>query len=296
MFSYIINKYFIVVMSLKAKKKDIQCLNCGCLGHTSKVCNSPTTSYGVVCFKLVNDDIKYLMIQRKDSLCYVEFVRGNYKIGNKNYITRLFERMTIKEKQFLLNNKFEKIWRDLWSDNRKNNNLMKSTKLKYDMLKTGYNILMKDKTTSFFSLSIVVENTSNSSKSKSFEQEWEFPKGRRKLGESDVDCAVREFSEESNIKENDIHLIDRTKAFEEIYVSMNKIRYRNVLYLGRYMKKNNINHYDKNNLNQSKEVRDVKWFTQDVVHEKIKDRNKEKAEMFHIANDAVKKYILKQNV
>ena len=36
------------------------------------------------------------------------------------------------------------------------------------------------------------------------EKDWGFPKGRRNLRESDYDCALREFEEETDIKETNI--------------------------------------------------------------------------------------------
>ena len=43
-----------------------------------------------------------------------------------------------------------------------------------------------------------------------FEQEWSFPKGRRNFNEFDLDCAIREFEEETNLKENNITKDDGT--------------------------------------------------------------------------------------
>ena len=63
-------------------KKHIFCANCGCIGHVYKSCNHPVISYGIICYTLFYDmeaNIvypKYLMVQRKDSLSYVEFIRG----------------------------------------------------------------------------------------------------------------------------------------------------------------------------------------------------------------------------
>jgi len=59
--------------------KVIYCNNCGKRGHISKYCNIPITSYGVLLF-VDNDIPKITMIQRKDSLCYIEIIRGKYDI------------------------------------------------------------------------------------------------------------------------------------------------------------------------------------------------------------------------
>ena len=42
------------------------------------------------------------MIQRKDSLCYTEFLRGKYNINNDRYITKLINLMTGDEKNRIL--------------------------------------------------------------------------------------------------------------------------------------------------------------------------------------------------
>ena len=274
------------------KKKDIQCLNCGLFGHTSRLCNSPTTSYGVICFRLIDGEIKYLMIQRKDSLCYVEFVRGNYQIGNKKYITKMFERMTKEEHTYLRSNSFDTIWKELWNDSKKKSNMMKNTKSKFNMLSTGYNILQKDNVPIPMSLDIVVDNSSCLK-----EQEWEFPKGRRKLGEKDHHCALREFCEESNLYYKDVLMTDVSKYYEEVYLSINKVRYRNIFFIGKYTNPSeNECHFDETNSVQTKEVRDVKWLSYDEICDKLQARNKEKYEMFKIVHDAVKKNIKKKQV
>ena len=53
------------------------CNNCGKLGHISKNCDKPITSYGVILYNIDENNVhKIIMINRKDSLCYIEFIRG----------------------------------------------------------------------------------------------------------------------------------------------------------------------------------------------------------------------------
>ena len=56
------------------------CNNCGKKGHLYKECKLPVTSCGNIVFRLDKDEPEILMIQRKDSLCYIDFIRGKYDI------------------------------------------------------------------------------------------------------------------------------------------------------------------------------------------------------------------------
>ena len=93
------------------------CNNCGKIGHVYNQCSKSITSSGIIGFNKGDDDddeIKYLMICRKDSLGYVEFIRGKYPLYNKNYIQNLINEMTIQEKASLLTKTFDELWKDLW--------------------------------------------------------------------------------------------------------------------------------------------------------------------------------------
>ena len=50
-----------------------------------------------------------------------------------------------------------------------------------------------------------IDNIVNESDNQWYEPEWGIPKGRRHFKESDVDCSIREFSEETLINPNDIN-------------------------------------------------------------------------------------------
>ena len=64
---------------------------------------------------LLDENIKYLFISRKHSMCYVVFIRGKYDLDNIEYITNTIQLMTIKEKENLLEKSFDELWIDLWS-------------------------------------------------------------------------------------------------------------------------------------------------------------------------------------
>ena len=50
----------------------VYCNNCGNEGHLYRQCRLPVLSYGIIC---INSENKILMIRRKDSLSYLEFLR-----------------------------------------------------------------------------------------------------------------------------------------------------------------------------------------------------------------------------
>ena len=227
------------------------------------------------------------MIQRKDTLSYVEFVRGNYNIQNKKYIIYLFQHMTKEERSFINENCFDNVWNNLWVDNHRYNSFYKSTKEKFNLLKNGYYVTNKETNSKLlFTMDYII----NEFPSLYTEQEWEFPKGRRKIGEKDFQCAVREFCEESGIRPNELAFIDSNKYFEEVYLSTNKQRYRTLFYVAKYSgKPHNRPLFNRTDINQTKEVRDVKWLPAEIVHDKLKIRSSEKGEMFKLVNDYITK-------
>ncbi len=130
----------------KLNDKVINCSNCGCKGHSYRYCNEPIQSLGVIVFKVddsltkeyswdsireadksvlidtVEDDnfnnIEFLMIRRRDSLGYVEFLRGRYSLSDLPFIINIFEEMTIDEKVKIMTEEFEKLWCDMWLINQ----------------------------------------------------------------------------------------------------------------------------------------------------------------------------------
>ena len=88
------------------------CNNCGKSGHLYHQCKIPITSIGIIVFRPSSNGIQYLMIRRKDSLGYVDFMRGRYPIHNKEYLMNIINEMTLEEKNKLLNIILEDLWRE----------------------------------------------------------------------------------------------------------------------------------------------------------------------------------------
>ena len=92
----------------------IICNNCNKIGHISSECIAPTTSYGIIIFKTENKISKLLLINRKDSLCYIDFIRGKYDIDNIKYIQILIDKFSNTEKENIILYDFETLWKKLW--------------------------------------------------------------------------------------------------------------------------------------------------------------------------------------
>ena len=90
---------------------NIYCRNCGKRGHKYKECQNPRLSYGII---LYNDYNQITMIERKDSISFLEFIRGKYPLEDNNYIQLLFNRMSISEREKVKNGTFQELWNGLW--------------------------------------------------------------------------------------------------------------------------------------------------------------------------------------
>jgi 8-oxo-dGTP pyrophosphatase MutT (NUDIX family) len=62
-------------------------------------------------------------------------------------------------------------------------------------------------------------------------EEWGFPKGRRNKFESEEECALREFKEESGYNDEDIKIIHEIEPLCEDFTGTNGIEYRHVYYV-----------------------------------------------------------------
>ena len=100
-------------------RKYMFCNNCGKQGHLFHRCKKPISSIGIIAFrksKRYDKKFEYLMICRKDSLGYVDFMRGKYPLHSEFYIQNIIDEMTSDEKQDLLKHDFKTLWNNLWGN------------------------------------------------------------------------------------------------------------------------------------------------------------------------------------
>ena len=258
------------------------CRNCGINGHLYKDCIHPIMSFGIVCYQIDDiNNLKNLMIQRKDSLSFMEFIRGKYNTSDVTYIKQLISSMTYNEKHLLMRKQFDDIWNYAWYQNNASNIKHTSeyteSKYKFDYLNTN-NVIQSI----ISNMICMVEQ----------EQEWGFPKGRRKLKESDIDCAVREFCEETRLAKGDIEINDNIVPFEEIFYGTNNVLYKHTYYLAKIKNKNTSIEVDQSCIEQIREVRALQWFDYDEVIKHINSHNVERHQIIEKINDILVKNVV----
>lgn len=228
---------------LKKEKIEIESIN---QDDQVNIINSDQLSL----FYKLKEGIKFLIIRRKHTLGYIEFIRGRYKIDNIDGIIYLFQQMTKEEIDNINKNSFKKLWNNLWSNNSSINNYENEyiqSKNKFDKLKNNQ---------TFLDFSFYINNVSPLWK----HSEWCFPKGRRNYMEDNKECACREFKEETCIEKKSFKIIDNFKPLEENLIGTNGIKYRHIYYFSIVNKEIKVS-IDENNKQQSSEIGDIGWYT-----------------------------------
>jgi 8-oxo-dGTP pyrophosphatase MutT (NUDIX family) len=247
---------------------DCFCNNCGKYGHILNQCKMPITSNGVVVFR-INPKTKkreYLMIRRKDTLGYMDFMRGKFPIYQKNYIMNMLMQMTVDEK-----NKIRLRIKD------------GSMKEKIQILVNGV-VSHSDK----YDLCTLLDESDNYGIWT--EPEWGFPKGRRNSQEKDYECALREFSEETGYPISILNNIRNIVPFDEIFIGSNYKSYRHKYYLMYMSYKDSLCMKSF----QKSEVSSMEWKTLDECMNSIRSYNLEKKKILNNIDYCLEKTILSQ--
>lgn len=265
------------------------CNNCGKPGHIYNQCKIPITSIGIIAFRHnnISKEIEYLMIRRKDTLGYIDFMRGKYLIQNKYYLINMLKQMTMEEKESLKCGDFDKLWYNLWGNKSmllKYKNEEYSSKEKYNLLYNG--VLIKN---DLINLNQLIDESNQYTIW--IEPEWGFPKGRRNYQEKDYDCAVREFCEETGFKQSILKNIQNILPYEEIFTGSNYKSYKHKYYL-MY-----IHYYDSTipSSYETSEVSKIEWKNFDNCMDSIRSYNLEKKRLISNINNCLQKYTILQS-
>lgn len=289
------------------------CNNCGKQGHLFNQCLLPIISFGVIVFKNNKSTNKreYLMIRRKDSFGFIDFVRSKYSLNHLHHLRKSIDEMSNDEKYIVQMASFDNLNKCLHGDFVEKQRLLstlldmgfredhasreeeerefyaekamdfqdipkeitlsilKSTadenneRAKFESIKKG--ILVKDTL-------ITLESLVQESNTQWEETEWEFPKGRKMINETELMCALREFEEETGIASSQIEIIDNLVPIEEIFLGSNNKPYKHKYFVG-FVSENN--EFDMTQFQKS-EVSKLEWKTLTQCRQSIRNYHKMK--------------------
>lgn len=265
---------------MNKKNSSNYCNNCGKTGHIFHNCKLPITSLGVIAFRSNKGIIEYLMIRRKETLGYIDFMRGKYQLNDRDYIINMIKQMTNDEKKSIIEDEFDELWKRIWGDEGYNNKY----KMEETTSKGKFNILKYGGIGLEYSLRDLIQETED----KWLEPEWGFPKGRRNYQEKDYECAVREFCEETGYDINAIEPMINIMPYEEIFTGSNYKSYKHKYFL-MYMKPAETKDTDGY---QKSEVSKMEWGTLDNCLSKIRDYNLEKKDIINKVDICLEKLML----
>jgi 8-oxo-dGTP pyrophosphatase MutT (NUDIX family) len=259
------------------------CNNCGKPGHLYHQCKLPITSYGVIAVRVNKSGAyEYLMIRRRDTLGYIDFMRGKYSVYNKDYVMNMIKQMTDLEKTKLKTLEFSELWLGLWGTEALSNQYKSEESISRDKLASlRAGIIVKNEVKTISDM-IDESNTYETWT----EPEWGFPKGRRNYQEKDYDCALREFQEETGYSYKKLHNIVNILPYEEIFTGSNYKSYKHKYFVC-FMEYEDT---DKEVIYEPTEVSKMEWKRFDDCIASIRSYNLEKIQLITNIHNTLLKY------
>jgi len=259
-----------------------QCNNCGKQGHSFHHCKLPITSYGIILFTPSSQGLNFLMIRRKDSFGYIDFMRGKYSPYNIEQLQNTINEMSDVEKLRIKENSFDYLWKHMWGSSQSNQFRGEESVSckKFDLITKG--VIINNKR---HRLADMIDKSPTNWQ----ETEWEFPKGRRNNQERDIDCALREFEEETGFSKESIQIIENVLPFEEIFIGSNYRSYKHKYFLACIkptMDLNSMSNF------QTSEVSKLEWKSYEDCIKSIRPYNLEKKKIITNIYNLLQEYRL----
>jgi 8-oxo-dGTP pyrophosphatase MutT (NUDIX family) len=279
------------------KNRVSTCCNCGIQGHHYKYCTEPITSYGIIAFRIpdarynqsyeisngtgtyLSTPLEYLMVQRRDSIGFIELLRAKYKLTDIGYIQEQIDGTTDVERTALLTKSFDELWTSLWGGSTLPEN--KQYRQEYEVAKQKFETLVEGYTYNGYtiSLQILIQGATQTHQT----PEWGFPKGRRNVNETNYKCAIREFMEETGLRASDIHMLENIEPITEVFCGNNNIHYKHVYYIAYIPNHIEVRLQTSNDL-MMREIGDIGWFSLDAALGIIRPSNPQKKQVLEKAS------------
>lgn len=230
-------------------------------------------------FCYYKDKIVFMMVSRKFSLGFIEFIRGKYDVSDTKTIINLFEQMYDDEIKYIRKSQYDDILYQFLNRNNETKEIVLNRiyegrySAEYCEAKIKFNMLLDPSDDENNDIPLDLDFYTKHIRPKWKKPEWGFPKGRRdKRSEENLTCACREFEEETGYDKNEYSVLNKIEPVEERLVGTNGISYKHIYYLA-------INNCNRNRISSnydSYEIGDIKWFTYDEAMSNIRPYHLEK--------------------
>jgi len=218
---------------------------------SQKSANYTKESMGIACCRINNRIPEILAVCKRVTYAYNIFTFGRYNATNYNVMMRLFNGMMLDEKHTILSLNFVSMWYRLWLGREPTSAAFFVAKYKFE--KT-------------FLADGGVKLKRLIARSKHAQPIWEIPKGKKKSGETNIACAMREFYEETGVAKKDYRFMTsdaRTYSYIDDHV-----KYTNHYYLA-FMDRIMTPVINFALTEQTREIADIQWV--DITRIRILD-------------------------
>ena len=227
--------------------------------------NKIKKSYGMaVCrFNKYTEQYEVLLVRKRCTYSFVDFVLGHYNKKNDHRLKQLFNGMTNDEKITILSNDYGQIYYKVFLINpdsiRFNDpNFTSDDLIRYKFYKQRFeNSFLDD---SGQRLRRLIDQSRNVT------EIWEIPKGRKSYSqERELNCAIRECREESGIELSEYEvMLDISPS--RIVKTDTHVRYENFYYIGVLHGNSRFRpHIHFRDNQQISEVVDIQWMSLDQI-------------------------------
>jgi 8-oxo-dGTP pyrophosphatase MutT (NUDIX family) len=230
-------------------------------------------------FFYYKDKLLFMMVSRRFSLGFIEFMRGKYNISDTRSIIILFEQMTHEEIKLIHVSQYDDLLYVFLNRHNESKEIVLNRiyegkySSEYCEAKIKFNLLLNPNMDQTIDVPWNLHFYTSHIKPAWKKPEWGFPKGRRdKLSEENLTCACREFEEETGFKHNEYVVLNRIEPIEEKLVGTNGVPYKHVYYLSinDTDRDDNFKNYD------IYEIGEIKWFTYEEAMTHIRPYHTEK--------------------
>lgn len=213
-------------------------------------------SYGVLCVRFNRGRNEYLLVKKRYTYNFSTFVFGNYNIDSPQKIKLLLDKTTVNEKLDILHGSFALLWIKVMQQIPTPNNSLyevyRSSEMKFNRLRSrdGGRYIAD-----------IVRSAAST------DYIWDMVKGRKNtIYEHDMDAALREFTEETGISQNEITLVPDA-VFRYKISAKNKV-YVSYMYLAYYTGSRNPDTQltvDMRNAHQYSEISNIAWMDMQTI-------------------------------